>query len=105
MQIKTKIVSCDTADSKPVKQEVNCTEILPPLVFPLPKRASLENLGINYDRKKVLKCKPRGGLLNKVRNEKNIGAGIFVRHDFKSNDVLYILDSVVSKGSFTLATK
>ncbi len=33
-QIKTKIVSCHTADSKPVKQEVNSTVILPPLVFP-----------------------------------------------------------------------
>ncbi len=29
-----KIVSCHTADSKPVKQEVNSTVILPPLVFP-----------------------------------------------------------------------
>ncbi len=34
MQIKTKTVSCHTADSKPVKQEVNGTVILPPLVFP-----------------------------------------------------------------------
>ena len=34
MQIKTKIVSSQTADSKPVKQEVNGTVILPPLVFP-----------------------------------------------------------------------
>jgi hypothetical protein len=34
MQIKTKIVSCHTADSKPVKQEVNGTVILPTLVFP-----------------------------------------------------------------------
>ncbi len=34
MQIKTKIVSCHTADSKPVKQEVNGTVIRPPLVFP-----------------------------------------------------------------------
>jgi len=34
LQIKTKIVSSDTADSKPVKQEVNGTVILPPLVFP-----------------------------------------------------------------------
>jgi hypothetical protein len=33
LQIKTKIVSCHTADSKPVKQEVNSTVILPPLVF------------------------------------------------------------------------
>jgi hypothetical protein len=34
LQIKTEIVSCHTADSKPVKQEVNGTVILPPLVFP-----------------------------------------------------------------------
>jgi hypothetical protein len=34
LQTKTKIVSCHTADSKPVKQEVNSTVILPPLVFP-----------------------------------------------------------------------
>ncbi len=33
-QIKTKIVSSHTADSKPVKQEVNHTMIQPPLVFP-----------------------------------------------------------------------
>jgi hypothetical protein len=33
LQIKTKIVSCHTAYSKPVKQEVNGTVILPPLVF------------------------------------------------------------------------
>ncbi len=34
LQIKTKMVSCHTADYKPVKQEVNGTMILPPLVFP-----------------------------------------------------------------------
>jgi hypothetical protein len=34
LQIKTKIVSFHTDDSKPVKQEVNGTVILPPLVFP-----------------------------------------------------------------------
>ncbi len=34
MQIKTTIVSCHTADSKPLKQEVNGTVILFPLVFP-----------------------------------------------------------------------
>jgi hypothetical protein len=33
LQIKTKIVSCHMADSKPVKQEINVTVILPPLVF------------------------------------------------------------------------
>jgi hypothetical protein len=34
LQIKTKIVICHTAYLKPVKQEVNGTVILPPLVFP-----------------------------------------------------------------------
>jgi hypothetical protein len=34
LQIKTKNFSCHTADSKPIKQEVNGTVILPPLVFP-----------------------------------------------------------------------
>jgi hypothetical protein len=32
--MKTKIVSCNTADSKPVKQEVNGTVTFPPLEFP-----------------------------------------------------------------------
>ncbi len=36
LQIKTKNVSCHTADSKVVKQEVNGTVILPPLVFLAP---------------------------------------------------------------------
>ncbi len=34
LQIKTKIVSSHTADSKPVKKEVNGTVILSPSVFP-----------------------------------------------------------------------
>jgi hypothetical protein len=34
LQIKTKIISSHTADSKPVKQEVNGAVILPTLVFP-----------------------------------------------------------------------
>jgi len=34
LQIKTKIVCSHTADSKPVKQEVNSTVIRPPLVLP-----------------------------------------------------------------------
>jgi hypothetical protein len=34
LQIKTKIVSCHTADSKPVKQVVNGILILLPSVFP-----------------------------------------------------------------------
>ncbi len=38
---KNKNVSCHTADSKPVKQEVNGTVILPPLVFPVTTFASV----------------------------------------------------------------
>jgi hypothetical protein len=34
LQLKTKIVTSHTADSKPVKQEVNSTAMLPPLAFP-----------------------------------------------------------------------
>ncbi len=34
LQIKTKIVSCHKTNSKSVKQEVDGTVILPPLVFP-----------------------------------------------------------------------
>ena len=34
LQIKTKNFSCHIADSELVKQEVNSTMILPPLVFP-----------------------------------------------------------------------
>jgi hypothetical protein len=34
LQIKAKNVSCHTAVSKPVKQKVKGTMILPPLVFP-----------------------------------------------------------------------
>jgi hypothetical protein len=34
LQVKTKNVSCHTVDSEPVKQEVNGTVILSPLVFP-----------------------------------------------------------------------
>ncbi len=48
MKIKTKIISCDTADSKPVKQEVNGTVILPPLVFPALMVVGQDSLGDVY---------------------------------------------------------
>ncbi len=58
MQIKTKIVSCHAADSKPVKQEVKHTVILPPLVFPAPATvthdcSSLGHLG-RRDRDRII---------------------------------------------------
>jgi hypothetical protein len=43
--MKTKIVSSYTADSKPVKQEVNGTVILPPLVFPALSIKAIRILG------------------------------------------------------------
>jgi len=45
LQTKTKIVCCLTADSKPVKQEMNGTMTLPPLVFPA--STLLPMLGLN----------------------------------------------------------
>ncbi len=56
MQIK-KIVSTHTADSKPVKQEVNGTVILPPLVFPDGSIPSMHDLAraVSYKRKMFLK--------------------------------------------------
>ncbi len=49
------MVSCHTADSKPVKQEVNSTVILPPLVFPGRSEAKeLWNLEINEIRAKTM---------------------------------------------------
>jgi hypothetical protein len=41
LQIKTNIVSCHAADSKPVKKEVNGTVIIPSLVFPCEAEATL----------------------------------------------------------------
>ncbi len=38
---KNKIVSCHTANSKPVKREVNSTMILPPLEFPVSANVSI----------------------------------------------------------------
>jgi hypothetical protein len=55
LQIKRKIISCHTAGSKPVKQEVNSTVILPPLVFlarsienVVPEAASSKYIGLAY---------------------------------------------------------
>jgi hypothetical protein len=45
LKIKTTIVSCHIGDSKPVKQEVNGTAVLPPLVFPGLSRLVLDRLG------------------------------------------------------------
>jgi hypothetical protein len=57
-KINTKIISCHTADSKQVKQEVNSTMILPPLVLPAqslphPKTLTLTKRGMNLFVKRV----------------------------------------------------
>jgi hypothetical protein len=54
LQIKTKNVSSHTADSKPVKQEVNGTLILPPLAFP---GMAFENTPAYYDTAKITAAK------------------------------------------------
>jgi len=59
LQIKTKIVSCHTADSKPVKQEVNGTVILSPLVFP---GSSLQS-GTHKGEKKSIVTTAGNGIL------------------------------------------
>ncbi len=46
LPIKTKFFSCHTADSKPVKQEVNGTVILPPLAFPASTNGKITGSGI-----------------------------------------------------------
>ncbi len=48
LQIKTKIVSSHTADSKPVEQEVNRTVLLPPLVFPGQRVIYTSNVGLAF---------------------------------------------------------
>jgi hypothetical protein len=70
LQIKTQIIS-HTVDSKPVKQEVNGTVILPPLVFPdlskQPFKVSLvadDELGDGVDAESVdLSDPPRANVL------------------------------------------
>ncbi len=49
------MVSCHTADSKPVKQEVNCTVILPPLVFPAIRLSTRVGSGLCNEYKNSLK--------------------------------------------------
>jgi hypothetical protein len=58
LQTKTKIVSCHTADSKLVKQEVNSTVILPPLVFPAKNHTDLSSLWCFIVRMIPIYCDP-----------------------------------------------
>ncbi len=53
--IKTKIVSCHTADSNPAKQEVNDTVILPP-PFSIPWENTLAYLAHSSVTKKMKCC-------------------------------------------------
>jgi len=55
-KIKTQIVSCHTADSKPVKREVNRTVILPPLVFPAWTRLHPTDRRIGHNQSGKLGC-------------------------------------------------
>ncbi len=50
------IVSSHTGDSKLVKQEVNCTVILPPLVFPAVEDSQERSLFEMTDKKGLYNC-------------------------------------------------
>ncbi len=63
MQLKTKIVSCHTADSKPVKQEVNGTVILPPLEFPGSVHPNKQCSLFSIDSKQGIGMKPGQNVL------------------------------------------
>jgi hypothetical protein len=56
LQMKTKVVSCHTADSKPVQQEDNSTAIRLPLVFP-GKNVVFFYFLLNHEAKKPFKLK------------------------------------------------
>jgi hypothetical protein len=58
LQIKTKIICCHTADSKPVKHEDNGTVILPPLVFPGHSKLECCSLLDLYSLVKCLQINP-----------------------------------------------
>ncbi len=78
LQIKTKIVSCHIADSKPVKQEVNGTVILPPLVFPVEsdERSSLFCCVIGVAKRKFYNNLRQEKLLE-AEEELRIGEKVF----------------------------
>jgi hypothetical protein len=58
LHTKTKIVSCHTADSKPVKQEVNGTMILPPFSIPWSQPTRHFLLTIHFDLHSLHSAKP-----------------------------------------------
>jgi hypothetical protein len=68
LQIKTKIVSCHTRDSKPVKQEVNGTVIFPPLVFP--EQTFLLRTFVNYGYKFFMTLPPSARTIKTLRSSK-----------------------------------
>jgi hypothetical protein len=57
LEIKTKNISCHTADFKPVTQEVNSTVILPPLVFP---EYAMISMTVAHSMKNSMWVKVRG---------------------------------------------
>jgi hypothetical protein len=63
-QIKTKNFSCHTADSKPVKQEVNGTVVLPPLVFP--------GLGVSDEEESLVTSRPGGTAVDLFCLDRNV---------------------------------
>ncbi len=90
LQIKTKIVSCHTPDSKPVKQEVNGTVILPSLVFPAISFIKLTPSANNVQ--KYFACHRCSGSVGRksVNNVLNIFSSSLMLH---SNKLRYLTRS------------
>ncbi len=83
MQIKRKIVCRHTADSKPVKQEVNSTVILPPLVFPGQNSSTLAYSSIRSSKSYISYIRS---------NRRSTGTVILPPLVFPANSVYYIID-------------
>ncbi len=83
LQIKTKNASCHTADSKPVKQEVNRIVIHPPLVFPGKMLTSAEG------------CWAIDGIIDGIRQDVNFERRSTIQKkietgDFQCNETLIL---------------
>jgi len=81
LQKKKKIVGCHTADSKPVKQEVNGTVILPAFSIPCPSLLSQKTFGLRSSKKIDF---------FRLEKMKKVLKSLFRRrHDIRHNDIYH----------------
>jgi hypothetical protein len=84
LQIKTKNVNCHTTDSKPVKQGVNGTVTLPPLVFPAYSQRGNAKCRSKYVCGQALRHFPPVGVVPRLGDDLAIGAGQRIKVDLMS---------------------